>query len=102
MFAKLTSMRVLRHAGPGLRPVPVMNVTPAHANDNHASRHGDAGAAGRPVLTCRWVPSATGGLECRWFLADSEATRPDDPGGAVQRARTPVAFGGRPLALVAG
>ena len=102
MFAKLTStkltsIRVPRH--PGLRPEPMLGV-PAHANDNRVTRTNSAAATGRPVLICRWVRSATGGLECRWF-ADGEATRPDEPGGAACGER-PVAAGGRHLALVVG
>jgi hypothetical protein len=102
MFAKLTStkltsMRVPRHLG--LRPEPMLGA-PAHANDNRITRASPAAATGRPVLTCRWVPSATGGLECRWF-ADGEATRPGEPGGAACGKR-PVAAGGRRLTLVAG
>jgi hypothetical protein len=100
MFAKLTSIQVLRHTRHGRRPEPVFHVASAHANDNHVT-HSPAGAAERPVLTCRWVLSAAGGLECRWFIAGSEGARPDEPGGGafVQR---PAAVGGPRLALVAG
>jgi hypothetical protein len=68
-----------------------------HANDNHIARHDPARATKRPALTCRWVPSATGGLECRWFLANGEAARAEEPGAACER---PVAAGGRHLTLV--
>jgi hypothetical protein len=110
MFAKLTStklasIRVLRQKHSALSAAAVPFVAPAHANDNRASRHGRAGTAERPVLTCRWVPSATGGLECRWYVTDQVTskgvTRPDEPGGAA-RAQRPVALGGRLLPLVAG
>jgi hypothetical protein len=106
MFAKLTSFRMLQHTRPGLRPELVLLVAPAHANDNHASRHGRDGMAKRPVLTCQWVPSARGGLECRWYImpdrvAPDEVTRPGEPGGDA-RTQMPIAFGGPPLALVAG
>jgi hypothetical protein len=105
MFAKLTStklasMRALRHARPGLGPEPMLCVAPAHANDNHLVRPNGAGARGRPALTCRWVATAAGRLECRWFLADSEAGGPDEPGGMVGRMKRPVALGGRRVALV--
>jgi len=105
MFAKLTStkltsMRVLRHARPVLRPEPTLCVAPAHANDNHLVRPNGAGARGRRALTCRWVATAAGRLECRWFLADSEAGGPDEPGGTVGRMKRPVALGGRRVALV--
>lgn len=110
MFAKLTSIkltstklasnRVSRQTHPGLCPEPMLLSASAPANDNRVMRTSPA-ATGRPALTCRWVPSATGGLECRWFLADGEATRPDEPGeaGCLQRR---VAAGGRRLTLVAG
>jgi hypothetical protein len=106
MFAKLTSTklnpnRVSRQARPGFRPEPGLRVAPAHANDNHVTRHRSAEAAERPVLTCRWVRSANGGLECRWFLVEREATRPDEPGGTAY-VQQPVASGGRSLALVVG
>ena len=97
---KLASMRVLRHACPVLRPEPTLCVAPAHANDNHLVRPNCAGARGRPALACRWIATAAGRLECRWFLADSEAGRPDEPGGAVGRTKRPVALGGRRVALV--
>jgi hypothetical protein len=102
MFAKLTSTKLTSHCvprqtRPGVCPAPMLLV--AHANDNHVTRRD--GAAGRPVLTCRWVPAAAGGLECRWSLADGEAAQPGEPGKA-DRARRPVAAGGRLLALVAG
>jgi hypothetical protein len=99
MFAKLTLNQASRQARPGLRPAPMLRVAPAHANDNRAPRH--AGGAGRPVLTCRWVASASGGLECRWSVVGGEATWPDGSGEAV-RMRRPVAAGGQLLALVAG
>jgi hypothetical protein len=107
MFAKLTSTkltsnRVSRQSCIGLRGVPMLL---AHANDNHVTRHSSAGAAGRPVLTCRWFPSAKGGLECRWFLADGEATRLEDrldESGEAACVQRPVAVGGRHLALVKG
>jgi hypothetical protein len=59
MFAKLTStkltsMRALRHARPGLGPEPMFHVAPVHANDNHLVRPSSAGARGRPALSCRW------------------------------------------------
>jgi hypothetical protein len=115
MFAKLTSAkltstklspnRVSRQSRPGLRPEPMLLVAPAHANDNHVTRHGPGAAAKRPVLACRWGPSATGGLECRWFLAGGEAPRAEEPGpeqpGGAARER-PVAVGGRHLTLVVG
>jgi hypothetical protein len=115
MFAKLTSTklaskRALRHARPGLGPEPILCVAPAHANDNHLVRPNGAGARGRQALTCRprgrqaltcrWVATAAGRLECRWFLADSEAGGPDEPGGTVGRMKRPVALGGRRVALV--
>jgi hypothetical protein len=105
MFAKLTStkltsMRALRHARPGLGPEPMFHVAPVHANDNHLVRPSSAGARGRPALTCRWVATAAGRLECRWFLADSETGGADEPGGAVKRMKRPVASGGRRVALV--
>ena len=100
MFAKLTStklasMRALRHARPGLGPEPTLCVAPAHANDNHLVRRNCAGARGRPALTCRWVVTAAGRLECRWFLADS-----NESGGAARRMKRPVASGRRQVALV--
>ncbi len=103
MFAKLTSTkltsnRVPEHACTGLRREPMLL---GHANDNRVTRHSSAGAAGRPVLTCRWFPSAKGGLECRWFLADGEAIGLEDPGQAPCVHR-PAAAGGRHLALVKG
>jgi hypothetical protein len=103
MFAKLTSFRMLQHTLPALRREPVLLVAPVHANDNHASRHSRDGMA-KPVLTCHWVPAATGGLECRWYavrgeVTPNEVTQPDDPGGAAC-AQTPVALGGRLFALV--
>jgi hypothetical protein len=115
MFAKLTSAkltstklspnRVSRQSRPGLRPEPMLLVAPAHANDNHVTRHGPGAAAKRPVLACRWGPSATGGLECRWFLAGGEAPGAEEPGpeqpGGAARER-PVAVGGRHLTLVVG
>ena len=101
MFAKLTSNRVSRQARPGLRPEPVLLVAPAHANDNRVTRS-PAGAARRPVLTCRWVPSEAGGLECRWFIADDEAARPADQPGEAAVAQSPAAIGAPRLALVAG
>jgi hypothetical protein len=97
MFAKLTSMQMLRRTRIGLRPAPMPRVAPAHANDNQVAR-GSAGATNRPVLTCRWVPSARGGLECRWEVARAAIT--DEPGGAA-RVQTPVVLRGRTLALVA-
>jgi hypothetical protein len=105
MFAKLTStkltsMRALRHARPVLRPEPILGVAPVHANDNHLVGPSSAGARGRPALTCRWVATAAGRLECRWFLADSEAGAPDEPVGALHRMQRPVALGGRRVALV--
>jgi hypothetical protein len=100
MFAKLTSIQVLRHTRPGRRPVPMLRVAPTHANDNHVT-HSSAGAAGRPVLTCRWVPSAAGGFECRWFIAGSEDTPPSEPGGGAF-VQQPVTVGGPRLALIAG
>jgi hypothetical protein len=104
MFAKLTSTkltptRLASHRVPCPAPMPL--VAPAHANDNHVTRHDRGGAAGRPVLTCRWVPTAAGGLECRWFLADGDAAQPGEPRKAI-RVQRPVAAGGRHLALVAG
>jgi hypothetical protein len=104
MFAKLTSTKLTSVRVPcqthlGLRPEPMLRA-PAHANDNRLTRTSGAAAIGRPVLTCRWVPSAAGGLECRWF-ADGEATRRDEPGGAACGER-PAATGGRRLAPVAG
>jgi hypothetical protein len=106
MFAKLTSTklrstkltpnRMSRQPHPGLRPEMLL-VASGHANDNHVARRGPAEATKRPVLTSRWVPSATGGLECRWLLADGEATRAEEPGAACER---PVAAGGRHLTLV--
>ncbi len=106
MFAKLTSARlnlnrVSRQAHPGLRPEPMLLAAPAHANDNHVTRHGPDAATRRPVLTCRWVPSAAGGLECRWVLADGDAARQDETADAA-RGRRPVATGRRRLTLVAG
>jgi hypothetical protein len=105
MFAKLTStkltsMRVLRHVRPVLRPEPALCVAPAHANDNHLARPSSAGARKRPTLTCRWVATAAGRLECRWFLADSEVGGPDEPGGVVRRMKRPVALGGRRVVFV--
>jgi hypothetical protein len=104
MFAKLTSTkltsnRVSRQARPELRLEPVPRVAPAHANDNRARRH--VGDVGRPVLTCLWIPSAAGGLECRWMLADGEPTRPEESGDAA-RVQRPAALGGRRPALVVG
>jgi hypothetical protein len=108
MFAKLTSTkltsnRVLRQKHSALGAAAVPFNAPAPVNDNHVSRHGPP--AGRPVLTCRWVPSANGGLECRWSTSDqvtsSEVTRPDEPGGAAREQR-PAAVGGPRLALVVG
>jgi hypothetical protein len=106
MFAKLTSTklnpnRVARQASPGLRPEPMLCAAPGHANDNRVTRHSPDAATKRPVLTCRWVPSAAGGLECRWVLADGEAARQDETADAA-RVRRPVATGRRRLALVAG
>ncbi len=106
MFAKLTSARlnlnrVARQVCPGLHPEQALPVAPAHANDNRVTRHGPDAATRRPVLTCRWVPSAAGGLECRWVLADGEAARQDETADAA-RVRRPVATGRRRLALVAG
>jgi hypothetical protein len=98
---KLSPNRVSRQACSGLRPEPMPRVATAHANDNHVTRQKPAGATGRPVLTCRWVPSSTGGLECCWFLTDGEATGPDETGEAACM-RPPVAAGGRHLTLVAG
>jgi hypothetical protein len=95
---KLSSNRVSRQPHLGLRPEPMLLVGSGHANDNRIARRGPAGATKRPVLTCRWVPSATGGLECRWLVADGEATRADEPGAVRER---PVAAGGRHLTLVA-
>jgi hypothetical protein len=95
---RLTSSRVLRQKHSALRAAATRFVAPAHVNDNHASRHGTPAA--RPVLACRWVPAASGGLECCWFIADGEASRPDEPGGAA-RERRPI-VGGPHLALVAG
>jgi hypothetical protein len=107
MFAKLTSTkltstrttsnRVSRQMHSGQRPERTLLAAPAHANDNQRV----AGAAGRPRLACQWVVSATGALECRWHIVPDGAARPDEPGGAVC-AQTPVALGGRSLALVAG
>jgi hypothetical protein len=96
MFAKLTSTklswhRVSQQARPGLYPSSAPLVAPAHANDNRVMRHDRGGALGRPVLTCRWVPAAGGGLECRWALADGETAWPGE-----------VAASRRRLALVAG
>ncbi len=104
MFAKLTSIKLTSDRMSGqaclaLRPTPVLPAAPVHANDNRAPRHRRDSA--RPVLTCRWIPAAAGGLECRWSLADGEAARPDGPRGA-RGAQRPIAAGGRPLALVAG
>jgi hypothetical protein len=103
MFAKLTSTkltsnRVSPQACPGLRLEPMLRVASAHANDNRVTRHAQASATKRPVLTCRWVSSAAGGLECRWFLADGEAT--DEPGAAA--FERPGAAGGRHLTFVVG
>jgi hypothetical protein len=105
MFAKLTSTkintnRVSRQACPGLRPEPMLLAAPAHANDN-VTRHSPDAATRRPVLTCRWVVSAAGGLECRWDLADGEAARQDETADAA-RVRRPVTTGRRRLTLVAG
>jgi hypothetical protein len=91
MFAELTSTklspsRVSRQSRSGLRPEPMLLVAPGHANDNHVTRHRPGAATKRPVLTCRWGPSATGGLECRWFLAGGEAPRAEEP-GAERRSR---------------
>jgi hypothetical protein len=96
MFAKLTSMRVSRQTRSGLRTEPLLVAAPTHANDNHAARGG--GATRRSALTCRWVGSATGGLECRWDITSHKVV----PDGAPWGAQTPVAMGGRPLALVTG
>ena len=93
---KLASIRVLRQAHFGLEPM--LRAAPAHANDNRVTPH--SRTTERPVLSCRWVSSAGGGLECRWFLADGEATRPNEAGSAVRRMQRPVAVGGRPVALV--
>jgi hypothetical protein len=106
MFAKLTSTklnpnRVARQTHPGLRPETILSGAPMHANDNRVTRHGPDAATERPVLTCRWVPSAAGGLECRWVLADGEAARQDETADAA-RVRRPVATGRRRLTLVAG
>jgi hypothetical protein len=110
MFAKLTSTkltstkpnlnRVPRQTHPGLRPEPMLLVSPGPANDN-VTRHGPDAATRRPVLTCRWIPSAAGGLECRWVLAEGEAARPDETADAA-RVRRPVATGRRRLMLIAG
>jgi hypothetical protein len=105
MFAKLTSTKLTsnqlsRQACPGLRPEPMLLAAPTHANDN-VTRHSPDTATRRPVLTCRWVPSAAGGLECRWDLADGEAPRRDETADAA-RVRRPVATGRRRLTLVAG
>jgi hypothetical protein len=102
MFAKLTSTklnlnRVPRHLG--RCPEPMLGA-PTHANDN-VTRHGPDAATRRPVLTCRWVPSAAGGLECRWVLAEGEAARQDGAADAA-RVRRPVATGRRRLTLVSG
>jgi hypothetical protein len=104
MFAKLTStklasMRAPRQAHPGLCPAPMLPFAHGHANDN-VTRHGPDAATRRPVLTCRWVPSAAGGLECRWALAEGEAARPDETADAA-RVRRPVATGRRRLTLIA-
>jgi hypothetical protein len=106
MFAKLTSTRlnpnrVARQVCSGRRPQTMLCAAPAHTNDNHVTRHGPDAATRRPVLTCRWAPSAAGGLECRWVLADGEAARQDETADAA-RVRRPVATGRRRLALVAG
>jgi hypothetical protein len=103
MFAKLTSTnltsnRVSRQEWPGLRPESMLRGAPAHANDNRVTRQGSAEARKRPALTCRWVTTAGGRLECRWLLVDDEATR--EPDGAVRRTKKPVAFGGPRVALV--
>jgi hypothetical protein len=105
MFAKLTSTklnlnRVPRQTHPGLCPVPMLRVAPGPANDN-VTRHGRDAATRRPVLTCRWIPSAAGGLECRWALAEGETARPDEVADAA-RVRRPVATGRRRLTLIAG
>jgi hypothetical protein len=96
--AKLTSTRLASHRGSC--PAAMLPVAPAHANDNHVTRHDRGGTAGRPVLTCRWIPAAAGGLECRWFLAGGEGAQPGESGKAL-RAQPPAAAGGRHLALVA-
>jgi hypothetical protein len=106
VFAKLTSTRLTPNRVPRqthleLRAEPMLGAAPAHANDNHVTRHGPDGATHRPVLTCRWVPSAAGGLECRWVLADGEASRQDETADAA-RVRRPVATGRRRLTLAAG
>jgi hypothetical protein len=100
MFAKLTSTKLTSVRVPrylGRCPEPML---PAHANDN-VTRHGRDAATQRPVLTCRWVPSAAGGLECRWALADGEAARQDEAADAA-RVRRPVTTGRRRLTLIAG
>jgi hypothetical protein len=110
MFAKLTSTklspnRVSPQSRPGLRPEPMLLVAPGHANDNHVTRHGPGAATKRPVLACRWVPSATGGLECRWFLATARHPGPRSPGPSSPEeplASGPVAAGGPRLTLVVG
>jgi hypothetical protein len=73
MFAKLTSIPVVRQKYLALGAGATPSVAPVHANDNHISRRG------RPVLTCRWVPSAAGSLECRWQAISDEATVPAEP-----------------------
>jgi hypothetical protein len=105
MFAKLTLTklnlnRVPQQTHPGLRPETMLLDAPGHANDN-VTRHGPDAATRRPVLTCQWVPSAAGGLECRWVLAEGEAARPDETADAA-RVRRPVATGRRRLTLIAG
>jgi hypothetical protein len=96
MFAKLTST----NQTPNRVSRQMLLVAPAHANDN-VTRHGPDVATKRPVLTCQWVPSAAGGLECRWVLADGEAARQDETADAA-RVRRPVTTGRRRLTLVAG
>jgi hypothetical protein len=102
MFAKLTSTnQTSNRVSRKQVSRQMLPVAPAHANDNRVTRHGPDVATRRPVLTCRWVPSAAGGLECRWVLADGEAARQDETADAA-RVRRPVATGRRRLTLVAG
>jgi hypothetical protein len=97
MFAKLTSNRFLRQMHSGVRPERALLVAPTHANDNQRL----AGAAARPRLACRWVPLATGGLECRWHIVPDQAARADEP-GRTACGHDPAVSGGPHLALVGG
>lgn len=83
MFAKIAAFRVMTpqraHSA----------VAPAHCNDNKINTRGSAAVRRprRPVLACRWRPTAGGGLECYWDIevSDGSATAEPDRRWSISR-----------------